>query len=68
MSRDLKPSLKSLALQIALQLPDDQKEAVSILQRVREIVECDDPKKGHALRTSGINVAGPRRKGHSSRL
>jgi hypothetical protein len=39
MSKELNPSLKSLALQIALQLPDEQKEAISVLQYIREIVE-----------------------------
>jgi hypothetical protein len=38
-SKKLDPSLKRLALQIALQLPDDQREAISILRYAREIVE-----------------------------
>jgi len=39
MRKELSPSLKSLALQVALQLPDDQRDAVSVLQYAREIVE-----------------------------
>jgi hypothetical protein len=39
MSKELSPSLSSLALQIALQLPDDQREAISVLRYAREIVE-----------------------------
>ena len=39
MSKELNPSLKRLALQIALQLPDDQREAISVLRYAREIVE-----------------------------
>jgi hypothetical protein len=39
MRKELSPSLKSLALQVALQLPDDQRDAVSFLQYAREIVE-----------------------------
>jgi hypothetical protein len=39
MSKELSPSLRSLALQIALQLPDDQREAISVLRYAREIVE-----------------------------
>jgi hypothetical protein len=39
MSKELNPLLKSLALQIALRLPDEQKEAMSVLQYIREIVE-----------------------------
>ena len=39
MSKELSPSLRRLALQIALQLPDDQKEAISVLRYAREIVE-----------------------------
>jgi hypothetical protein len=39
MSKELNPSLKSLALQIALQLPDDQRDAMSVLQYAREIVD-----------------------------
>ena len=38
MSKELSPSLKSLALQIALQLPDDQRDAISVLRYAREIV------------------------------
>ena len=38
MSKELNPSLKGLALQIALQLPDDQREAISVLRYAREIV------------------------------
>ena len=39
MRKELSPALKSLALQVALQLPDDQRDAVSVLQYAREIVE-----------------------------
>jgi len=39
MSKELSPSLRSLALQIALQLPDDQREAISVLRYAHEIVE-----------------------------
>ena len=39
MSKELSPSLRRLALQIALQLPDDQGDAISVLQYAREIVE-----------------------------
>jgi hypothetical protein len=38
MRKELSPSRKSLALQIALQLPDDQRDAISVLQYAREIV------------------------------
>ena len=38
MSKELSPSLRSLALQIALQLPDDQRDAISVLRYAREIV------------------------------
>jgi len=44
MSKEMGPSLRSLALQIALQLPDDQREAISVLRYAREIVERG-PKK-----------------------
>ena len=44
MSKELNPSLKRLALQIALQLPDERSEAISVLQYVREILESG-PKK-----------------------
>jgi len=53
MSKELNPSLKGLALQIALQLPDDQREAISVLRYAREIVEHGPEKLGHALRKSG---------------
>jgi hypothetical protein len=39
MRKELSPSRKSLALQIALQLPDDQRDAISVLQYAREIIE-----------------------------
>jgi len=39
MRKELSPSLKSFALQVALQLPDDQRDAISVLQYAREIVE-----------------------------
>jgi hypothetical protein len=48
MSKELSPSLKSLALQIALQLPDDQRDAISVLQYAREIVERGPEKLGRA--------------------
>jgi hypothetical protein len=57
MSKELSPSLRSLALQIALQLPDDQREAISVLRYAREIVERSPEKLGHAVRTSDIGVA-----------
>jgi hypothetical protein len=53
MSKELNPSLKRLALQIALQLPDDQKEAISVLRYAREIVVRGPEKLGHALGKSG---------------
>jgi hypothetical protein len=52
MSKELDPALKSLALQIAVQLPDDPREAISVLRYAREIV-VRGPEKGHALRKSG---------------
>ena len=57
MSKGLSPSLRSLALQMALQLPDDQRKAISVLRYAREIVERGPKKLGHALRTSDIGVA-----------
>jgi len=57
MSKEMSPSLRSLALQIALQLPDDQREAISVLRYAREIVERGPKKLGRALRTSDIGVA-----------
>ena len=60
MSKELSPSLRSLALQIALQLPDDQREAISVLRYAREIVERSPEKLGHA-------VAADRRPGSSSK-
>ena len=39
MRKELSPALKSFALQVALQLPDDQRDAISVLQYAREIVE-----------------------------
>jgi hypothetical protein len=57
MSKELNPSLKRLALQIALELPDDQREAISVLQYVREIIERAPEKPDHALRSSGIGTA-----------
>ena len=56
MSKELSPSLRSLALQIALQLPDDQREALSVLRYAREIVERGPERLGHAVRTSDIGV------------
>ena len=32
MSKEVSPSLRGLALQIALQLPDDQRQAISVLR------------------------------------
>jgi hypothetical protein len=48
MSRELDPSLKSLALQIAVQLPDDQREAISVLRYAREIVQRPEQINGKA--------------------
>ena len=56
MSKELSPSLRGLALQIALQLPDDQRQAISVLRYAREIVERGPEKLGHAVRTSDIGV------------
>jgi hypothetical protein len=55
MSKELGPSLRTLALQVALQLPDNQKAAISVLRYARKIVERQ--KVGRALRNSGIGVA-----------
>jgi len=52
MSKELNPSLKRLALQIALQLPDDQRDAISVLRYAREIVVRGPEKLGHAPRKS----------------
>ena len=57
MSKEPSPSLRSLALQIAVQLPDDQREAISVLRYARKIVERSLEKHGHAVRTSDIGVA-----------
>jgi hypothetical protein len=56
MSKEVSPSLRGLALQIALQLPDDQRQAISVLRYAREIVERGPEKPGHAVRTSDIGV------------
>ena len=56
MSKELSPSLRGFALQIALQLPDDQRQAISVLRYAREIVERGPEKLGHAVRTSDIGV------------
>jgi hypothetical protein len=56
MSIELSPSLRGFALQIALQLPDDQRQAISVLRYAREIVERGPEKLGHAVRTSDIGV------------
>ena len=56
MSKELGPSLRDLALQIALQLPDDQREAISVLRHAREIVAHGPEKLGPAVRTSDIGV------------
>ena len=53
MRKELSPPLRGLALQIALQLPDDQREAISVLRYAREIVVRGPEKPGHALRKSG---------------
>ena len=55
MSKELSPSLRGFALQIALQLPDDQRQAISVLRYAREIVGRGPEKLGHA-RTSDIGV------------
>ena len=78
MSKELNPSLRGLALQIALQLPDDQRKAISVLRYAREIVERRPEKHGHAVRASDIgavrrgkalpsNLAADRRPGPSSK-
>jgi hypothetical protein len=56
MSKEVSPSLRGLALQIALQLPDDQRQAISVLRYAREIVERGPKKPGPAVRTSDIGV------------
>ncbi len=56
MSKELSPSLRGLALQIALQLPDNQRQAICVLRYTREIVERGPEKFGHAVRTSDIGV------------
>ncbi len=56
MSKELNPSLRGLALQIALQLPDDQRKAISVLRYAREIVERRPEKIGHAVRASDVGV------------
>ena len=56
MRKELSPSLKSFALQVALQLPDDQRQAISVLRYAREIVERGPERLGHAVRTSDIGV------------
>ena len=67
MSKELSPSLRGLALQIALQLPDDQRQAISVLRYAREIVERGPEKLGHAVRTSDIGVAGTKSPEHKRR-
>ena len=56
MNKELSPSLRGFALQIALQLPDDQRQAISVLRYAREIVGRGPEKLGHAVRTSDIGV------------
>ena len=78
MSKELSPPLRGLALQIALQLPDDQREAISVLRYARDIIQRGPEKVGHAVRTSDIGVvrrgkalpsslAADRRRGSSSK-
>jgi hypothetical protein len=67
MSKELSPSLRGFALQIALQLPDDQRQAISVLRYAREIVERGPEKLGHAVRTSDIGVAGTKSPEHKRR-
>jgi len=74
MSKELNPSLRGLALQIALQLPDDQRKAISVLRYAREIVERRPEKHGHTVRASvrrgkalPSNLAADRRPGPSSK-
>ena len=67
MSKELSPSLRRFALQIALQLPDDQRQAISVLRYAREIVERGPEKLGHAVRTSDIGVAGTKSPEHKRR-
>ena len=71
MSKELSPPLRSLALQIALQLPDDQREAISVLRYANEIVGRGPENLGHEVRTSDIGVVrrgkAGRRPGSSSK-
>jgi hypothetical protein len=67
MNKELSPSLRGFALQIALQLPDDQRQAISPLRYAREIVERGPEKLGHAVRTSDIGVAGTKSPEHKRR-
>jgi hypothetical protein len=67
MNKELSPSLRGFALQIALQLPDDQRQAISVLRYAREIVERGPEKLGHAVRTSDIGVAGTKSPEHKRR-
>jgi hypothetical protein len=53
MSKELSPSLRGLALQIALQLPDDERQAISVLRYAGEIVERGPEK---AERRSGSSL------------
>jgi hypothetical protein len=50
MSKELSQSLRGLALQIALELPDNQRQAICVLRYAREIVERGPEKSGHGVR------------------
>ena len=67
MNKELSPSLRGFALQIALQLPDDQRQAIYVLRYAREIVERGPEKLGYAVRTSDIGVAGTKSPEHKRR-
>jgi hypothetical protein len=72
MNKELNPSLRTLALQVALQLPDDQKEAISVLRYGREIVERRPektwPRRGGPPRENfAERLAAERRRGSSSK-
>ena len=56
MSKELNPSLKRLALQIAIQLPDDKREALRTLEYIRELVDWhDDESAGKPV----LRIVGP---------
>jgi len=55
MSKELKLSLKRLALQIAMQLPDDKREALRTLEYIRELVDWHDESAGKPV----LRIVGP---------